>query len=171
MRLQQPPVLGQTALDLDGDIGTNEPVTIGKRDLAALRKAARAGETAAKEAADAKRSLAFMQAGVDPADKRLSYFAKAYDGEMTADAIRNAAVEAGFLQKNLSLNFCQCCFVMKRWFSLHLHLPVISFQSLIQNFHLHFLKKDFLLTMHWCLLLWLPLQQLILPKHFPFSFP
>lgn len=86
------------SFDLDGDIGTNEPVTIGKRDLAALRKAARAGETAAKEAADAKRSLAFMQAGVDPADKRLSYFAKAYDGEMTADAIRNAAVEAGFLQ-------------------------------------------------------------------------
>ena len=49
------------------------------------------------EAAAAQRELAFLKAGV-PADNPMAkYFVKGYDGEITADAIRSAAQEAGLI--------------------------------------------------------------------------
>lgn len=46
------------------------------------------------EAEQAKRELAFVKAGVDPADPKFKYFVKAYDGEFNPDSIRQAAIEA-----------------------------------------------------------------------------
>ena len=46
------------------------------------------------EAEIAKRELAFVKAGIDPLQPMTKYFVKAYDGDLTPDAIRQAAVEA-----------------------------------------------------------------------------
>jgi hypothetical protein len=51
----------------------------------------------ADEAASAARELAFVKAGVDPNLPVAKYFVKAYDGELTADAIRAAAIEAAII--------------------------------------------------------------------------
>jgi hypothetical protein len=45
------------------------------------------------EATEAQRKLAFVEAGVDINAPASRYFVKGYDGEMTADAIRQAAQE------------------------------------------------------------------------------
>ena len=76
---------------------SNEPVTIGKRDLQQLRRAANTAANAQKELDGLKRQMAFVGAGINPEDKRLSYFVKGYEGDMTSDAIKAAAIEAGFL--------------------------------------------------------------------------
>ena len=52
----------------------------------------------AEEASTAARELAFVKAGIDPNLPITKYFVKAYDGELTADAIREAGIEAGLLQ-------------------------------------------------------------------------
>jgi hypothetical protein len=67
-------------------------------DFAALRRETTARKQAEKDAETAKRNLAFYQAGVDPADTRLSYFVKGYDGPIDPDKIQEAALAAGFLQ-------------------------------------------------------------------------
>jgi uncharacterized protein YigA (DUF484 family) len=51
----------------------------------------------AAESEQAKRELAFVKAGIDTSDNAAKYFVKAYDGELTADAIKQAAVEARLL--------------------------------------------------------------------------
>lgn len=40
------------------------------------------------------KELEFVKAGVDTADPKFKYFVKAYDGEMTSEAIKEALVEA-----------------------------------------------------------------------------
>lgn len=64
------------------------------RDLEA--KARQAEELAAK-LATMERNEAFRSAGLDPADKRASYFVKGYEGDLTPEAIKAAATEAGFI--------------------------------------------------------------------------
>ena len=59
-------------------------------DIRALRKAAEDGKKA-------KREVAFLRAGIDPDDKRMSYFVKGYDGELDPNAIKQAATDAGFI--------------------------------------------------------------------------
>lgn len=49
------------------------------------------------QATEAQRKLAFVEAGVDLNAPVSRYFVKAYDGEMTADAIRQAAQEANLI--------------------------------------------------------------------------
>jgi hypothetical protein len=46
------------------------------------------------EAEQAKKELAFVKAGVDPADPKAKWFVKGYDGELSPEAIREAAEEA-----------------------------------------------------------------------------
>jgi hypothetical protein len=46
------------------------------------------------EAQSAQRELAFVKAGIDPLAPMAKYFVKGYEGDMTPDAIRQAAVEA-----------------------------------------------------------------------------
>jgi len=48
----------------------------------------------ADEASAAARELAFVKAGVDPNLPISKYFMKGYDGDLTEDAIREAAIEA-----------------------------------------------------------------------------
>lgn len=48
----------------------------------------------ADEASQAARELAFVKAGVDPNLPVAKYFMKGYEGELTAEAIRAAAIEA-----------------------------------------------------------------------------
>lgn len=52
----------------------------------------------ASEKAELERELAFTKAGIDPDDPKMSYFVKGYDGEMEAEAVRKAALEAGFIE-------------------------------------------------------------------------
>ena len=46
------------------------------------------------EAELTRRELAFMKAGIDPDSPMSKYFVKGYDGELTQEAIRQAAIEA-----------------------------------------------------------------------------
>lgn len=51
----------------------------------------------AAKASDAIRELGFLKAGVDTNAPAAKYFLKAYDGELTPDAIRAAAIEANII--------------------------------------------------------------------------
>jgi len=77
----------------DDDLGNEDESSV----LKGLRKQVRENASAAKERDDLARELAFTKAGV-PDSKAAAYFVKGYDGEMTSEAIRSAAVEAGFLE-------------------------------------------------------------------------
>lgn len=46
------------------------------------------------EAAAAKRELAFVKAGIDPTSPMAKYFVKGYDGDLSPEAIKQAAMEA-----------------------------------------------------------------------------
>lgn len=65
--------------------------------IKALRKQAKDGKAAQAEAARLARENAFLRAGI-PETPATSYFVKGYDGDPDPEAIRAAAVEAGFLQ-------------------------------------------------------------------------
>lgn len=77
--------------DTDDDRDDNE-------DFKNLRAKARKADQYERELAQAKRELAFVRAGVPLDDPKMTYFVKGYDGELEPDAIRTAAVEAGFMQ-------------------------------------------------------------------------
>lgn len=70
------------------------PVRAQLRNLEAKNK-----ELEAKllEATEAQKKLAFVEAGVDINAPASRYFVKGYDGEMTADAIRQAAQEVNLI--------------------------------------------------------------------------
>lgn len=57
-----------------------------------------AGPDAEQRAAAAERKLAFVEAGVDYASGTGSLLYKSYDGEMTSDAVKAAALEFGVLR-------------------------------------------------------------------------
>lgn len=59
-----------------------------------LEKENAAKDKALAEAFAAKRELAFLKAGVNPDNPMAKYFVKAYDGELSPDAIKQAAIEA-----------------------------------------------------------------------------
>ena len=67
-------------------------------DIKGLRQAANKAKKLERELAQMQRELAFHKAGIPLSDPRMNYFIKGYEGELDADAIRQAAVEAGFLQ-------------------------------------------------------------------------
>ena len=85
--------------DYDDDgIDPDEPVRT-NAEWAQFRREQKARTAAEKAAAEAKRELAFVRAGLDTSkDPRLTYFVKGYDGEVTPEAIRAAAQEAGFIE-------------------------------------------------------------------------
>jgi len=84
----------------DDDDDPIEPatVTLKRSDIRALERKAKAAEDATAKVASLERQLAFLEAGINPTDPKLKYFTKGYDGDMTADAIKAAATEAGFLE-------------------------------------------------------------------------
>lgn len=61
-----------------------------ERDMKALREQADAGSKAT-------RTLEFVKAGIDVNSPQAKYFVNGYDGDLTTDAIKAAAEEAGFL--------------------------------------------------------------------------
>jgi hypothetical protein len=82
--------------DDDFDSEDSEPVGDGG-DIKSLRRAATGKKKLEQELAETKRELAFAKAGLPMNDPKINYFVKGYDGEMSAEAIRQAALEAGFL--------------------------------------------------------------------------
>ena len=49
-----------------------------------------------------QRELAFVKAGIDPASPQAKYFVKGYDGDLTPESIREAAVEAQLITPSAS---------------------------------------------------------------------
>lgn len=84
--------------DADNDEQDNGIPENFRTRMRSLEKDAKQSRKVAEENAVLQRELAFTKAGIDTdKDPRLTYFAKGYDGEMTAEAIRQAAESAGFL--------------------------------------------------------------------------
>ncbi len=73
------------------------PVSLNRSDLRNLRKAAKERSDLAARLAAQERELAFAKAKLDLDDPKIEYFVKGYDGDLTPDAIRAKAEEAGFL--------------------------------------------------------------------------
>lgn len=68
-------------------------------DYAQERREKREAREARDRAEKAERELAFYRAGVDPnASGPLAYFVKGYDGDLKPEAIRQAALDAGFVE-------------------------------------------------------------------------
>jgi ribosomal protein L12E/L44/L45/RPP1/RPP2 len=72
-------------------------VLIPRKNIRQLEQAANQGKEALTKLAALEREMAFHRAGIDPADSKLKYFVKGYDGETTVEAIKAAAIEAGFV--------------------------------------------------------------------------
>ena len=77
------------------DQATKNPVRARMRELESEVKNLR---QQADEAKSAQRELAFVKAGVDLSSGMSKYFVKAYDGELTPEAIRVAAAEANLIK-------------------------------------------------------------------------
>lgn len=75
--------------DLDDDDSGN--------DIRNLRRAAKASKKLQAELQQIKRELAFAKAGLPLDDPKMNYFVKGYEGDLEAEAIREAALAAGFL--------------------------------------------------------------------------
>ena len=69
-------------------------------DFAALRKQTQATKAAEAKAVAAQRESAFLRAGIDPDAKEgmAGLFAKGYDGDLTVEAIKAAALSTGLIQ-------------------------------------------------------------------------
>jgi hypothetical protein len=70
----------------------------GNEDFKNLRAKAKKADTLERENATLKRENAFVKAGVPLDDPKMSYFVKGYDGDLDPQVIRDAAIEAGFMQ-------------------------------------------------------------------------
>ena len=77
------------------DQATKNPVRARMRELESEVKNLR---QQADEAKSAQRELAFVKAGVDLSSGMSKYFVKAYDGELTPEAILVAAAEANLIK-------------------------------------------------------------------------
>lgn len=68
-----------------------------------LEKENRQKDALLAEAAEAKKELAFLKAGIDTSDPKFKYFVKGYDGELVPDAIKMAASEAQLITPQPSI--------------------------------------------------------------------
>lgn len=80
----------------------NDEIETDESSIKSLRKAAGRSKKLEQELNQMQRELAFFKAGIPQDDPRMRYFIKGYDGELEAEAIRQAAVQAGFLQVQTS---------------------------------------------------------------------
>jgi hypothetical protein len=69
----------------------------GPDGIKSLREKARKADKFEKELEQTRRELAFMRAGIPLDRPGITYFVKGYEGELEPEAIKAAAVEAGFL--------------------------------------------------------------------------
>ena len=83
---------------MDDSIDFDETQDSGRNPLRERMKQLEAENATLREqaasASEAARKLAFVEAGVDPSLPVAKYFMKGYDGELTPEAIRQAAIEA-----------------------------------------------------------------------------
>jgi hypothetical protein len=85
--------------DGDDEVETEESEEQSEKETPqGLRRAANKTRKVDAQNAALQRENAFLKAGIDPDDQRLRYFVKGYDGELTPAQIRQAAIEAGFIQ-------------------------------------------------------------------------
>lgn len=89
---------------IEDDIETDEIEESSDESPRGLRRAANKSKKLESELAAMRRELAFTKAGINPDDPKMKYFVRGYDGEMNADAVRQAALEAGFLASQASSN-------------------------------------------------------------------
>lgn len=68
-----------------------------ENSIPSLRRAANKSKKLEAELRSIKRELAFARAGIALDDPKMNYFVKGYEGELEAEAIRAAALEAGFI--------------------------------------------------------------------------
>lgn len=78
-------------------------VTVKRSQIRALEEKAKRADEAEAAKADLERQMAFVRAGLpldedSPEGKRMAYFVRGYDGDLTPEAIRTAASDAGFLE-------------------------------------------------------------------------
>lgn len=87
---------------MDDSIDFDETQDSGRNPLRERMKQLESENAALREqatqASEAARKLAFVEAGVDPNLPVAKYFMKGYDGELSAEAIRQAAIEAQIIQ-------------------------------------------------------------------------
>lgn len=91
-----------TDMYAEDDFDTEESEDTGDETPKGLRRAANKGKKLESENQQLKRELAFYKAGIDTDDPKMRYFVKGYEGELTAAAVREAALDAGFLQQMTS---------------------------------------------------------------------
>lgn len=87
--------------DIDSD-DTTEDVDATESSPRGLRRAANKSKKLESDLQAAKRELAFLKAGINPEDPKMKYFVKGYEGDLSAEAVRQAALEAGFLASQSS---------------------------------------------------------------------
>lgn len=80
--------------DYDQSTSDQNPV---RARMKQLEKEARELRKQVADFSATQRELAFVKAGIDPASPQAKYFVKGYDGDLTPDAIRQAAEEAQLL--------------------------------------------------------------------------
>ena len=91
-----------TDMYAEDDFDNEESEGTGDETPKGLRRAANKGKKLESENQQLKRELAFYKAGIDTDDPKMRYFVKGYDGDLTADSVREAALDAGFLQQMTS---------------------------------------------------------------------
>jgi hypothetical protein len=86
-----------TELDEPGDGQQGERIgdENQRNEIKRLKRELAAKTQEAQDAADTKRELLFLKANVDPDKPGATWFIKGYDGEMTVEAIKAAADQAG----------------------------------------------------------------------------
>jgi hypothetical protein len=88
--------------EYDDDSQLNEDEDKSQNWRRDLERRARKGDDAVKELQELKRREAMREAGLDPADKITSLFVKTYDGDLSTDAIKDAAAEYGLVKTEQS---------------------------------------------------------------------
>lgn len=66
-------------------------------DFKNLRAKAKKADRLEPEVVALRKELAFVKAGIPMEDPKMSYFVKGYEGELDPSAIKQAAIEAGFI--------------------------------------------------------------------------
>jgi hypothetical protein len=82
---------------IDGDDGDERKISLTRKQIKSLEAKARKVDELEAQIAKMTKQQTFTEAGIDPSDPKMAYFVKGYDGEMTSEAIKAAATEAGFI--------------------------------------------------------------------------
>lgn len=85
------------SINYDDDAYDDDDEAQAEESPRGLRRAANKSKKLEAELAELRRELAFAKAGLPLDDPKMKYFVKGYEGDLDSDAIRVAAMEAGFL--------------------------------------------------------------------------